>query len=139
MPRPQIYVAWVHCLGQCSPYYGGESRSATRSSDSFCLTGELLSPTQSEVKRNLSQSAKSRIAHLGPISRRHSERKSPIDQGRSPDTSRIQNFLPLTFGPKRASLRFYLQPTTVCKPEAFLQPDRCCARAIGCKLSRQLR
>lgn len=41
-----------------------ESRSATRSSHSFCLTGELLSPNpSSDVKRNLSQGAESRIAH----------------------------------------------------------------------------
>ncbi|MCC3412250.1 MAG: hypothetical protein JGK24_05105 [Microcoleus sp. PH2017_29_MFU_D_A] len=42
--------------------YGCESRSATRSS--HCLTGKLLLPHQSYVTKNLSQGAKSRIAHL---------------------------------------------------------------------------
>lgn len=68
MPRPQIYGAWVHFLGQCSPHEGCQSRSAARSSHSFFLTGELLSPNQSDVKRNLSQGKKSRIAHsIAPL------------------------------------------------------------------------
>ena len=54
------------------------------------------------LKRNLSQGAKSRIAHsirhLWSISRRHSERKSPIEQEFSPYTSGRPNFLPLNFG-----------------------------------------
>ncbi len=54
------------------------------------------------LKRNLSQGAKSRIAHsirhLWSISRRHSERKSPLEQEFSPYTSRRPNFLRLNFG-----------------------------------------
>jgi len=54
------------------------------------------------LKRNLSQGVKSRIAHsigyLWPISRRHSERKSPFEQEFSPYTSGRPNFLPLNFG-----------------------------------------
>jgi len=54
------------------------------------------------LKRNLSQGAKSRIAHsiraLGSISRRHSEKKSPKEQEFSQYTSRRPNFLPLNFG-----------------------------------------
>ena len=54
------------------------------------------------LQRNLSQGAKSRIAHsirhLWSISRRHSERKSPLEQQFSEYTSGRQNFLPLNFG-----------------------------------------
>src|SRR4028118_2234469 len=54
------------------------------------------------LKRNLSQGAKSRIAHsirhLRSISRMHSEIKSPLEQELSQYTSRRPNFLPLNFG-----------------------------------------
>lgn len=53
MPRLQIYRARVYCLGKCSPPAGCEGRSATRSSHSFCLTGELLSPARSDVPKKM--------------------------------------------------------------------------------------
>ena len=141
MPKLQIYGARVYCLGKCSPPAGCEGRSATRSSHSFCLTGELLSPARSDVPKKNSQGAESRIPHSMPIpsllrepvARRHSETKSAIDPEFSPYTSRKHNFLPINFGPASRSVGFYLQL------EQRSVSDRAFSRlkdfpwAIGCK------
>ena len=85
------------------------------------------------LKRNLSQGVKSRIAHsigyLWPISRRHSERKSPIEQEFSPYTSGRPNFLPLNFGRVHLcdssfkQLR-YVHPRLFCSLKNWLLGDR---------------
>ena len=85
------------------------------------------------LKRNLSQGVKSRIAHsigyIGPISRRHSERKSPIEQEFSQYTSGRPNFLPLNFGRVHLCdssfkpLR-YVHPRLFCSLKNWLLGDR---------------
>ncbi|MEG3843671.1 hypothetical protein [Microcoleus sp. herbarium14] len=74
-----------------------------------------------------------------PTFRRHSENKSPIEQKLSPYISRKYNFLPLTFGPASASMRFYLQPTAIWQPEAFSSQKNFSDPAMGCQLLRELR
>jgi hypothetical protein len=85
------------------------------------------------LKRNLSQGAKSRIAHsirhLWSISRRHSERKSPIEQEFSPYTSGRPNFLPLNFGRVHlcdSSFKqlWYVHPRLFCSLKNWLLGDR---------------
>ncbi|WP_293352041.1 MULTISPECIES: hypothetical protein [unclassified Microcoleus] len=98
------------------------------------MTGKLLLPHQSYVKKNLSQGAKSRIAHLmGYPSKAFANAKVRSSQKSLSIASPRHKFLPLTFGRNRASMRFYLQPTAVCQPERFYP------WAIGCKSSRELK
>ncbi|WP_216670402.1 hypothetical protein [Microcoleus asticus] len=71
-----------------------------------------------------------RVQNLeSPISRRHSERKSPIEQKFSPYTSRKPNFLPLNFGgvnPCDSSFKQlrYVQPRLFCSLKNLPWGDR---------------
>ncbi|MEG4009565.1 hypothetical protein QUA23_26190 [Microcoleus sp. Pol1C5] len=96
-----------------------------------------MSPNQPDGKRNLSQGAKSCITHLWPISRRHSEKKSPIEQEFSLYTSRKPNFLPVNLGRvHRCDSSFkqlrYVHPTLFAALK--IGPG-----AIGCQSLRELR